>query len=72
MLKGKTLVAGVLGAALLCVIHGITIKNTLFEDGDDANTFCAFNPTQTFLHLKKFVMHPLRSTSQYVSYYIIT
>ncbi|XVE92794.1 hypothetical protein REPUB_Repub01dG0132500 [Reevesia pubescens] len=39
-------VACVLGAALLCAIHGATIENTLFEDGDGANTFCAFNPTQ--------------------------
>jgi len=28
-------------------------KNTLFEDGDDTNTLCAFNLTQAFLHLKK-------------------
>ncbi|VAI24384.1 unnamed protein product [Triticum turgidum subsp. durum] len=35
-------VAGVLGAALLCAIHGATVENTLFEDDDDANTF----PTQ--------------------------
>ncbi|KAL4392718.1 hypothetical protein AHAS_Ahas03G0373100 [Arachis hypogaea] len=39
-------VAGVLGAALLCAIHGVTVENTLFEDGDGANTFRAFNPTQ--------------------------
>ncbi|KAL3506769.1 hypothetical protein ACH5RR_032151 [Cinchona calisaya] len=39
-------VAGVLGAALQCAIHGATVENTLFEDGDGANTFCAFNPTQ--------------------------
>ncbi|KAK4707324.1 hypothetical protein R3W88_033098 [Solanum pinnatisectum] len=39
-------VVGVLGAALLCAIHGATIENTLFEDGDGANTFRAFNPTQ--------------------------
>ncbi|RZC68913.1 hypothetical protein C5167_032126 [Papaver somniferum] len=39
-------VVGVLGAALLCAIHGATVENTLFEDGDDANTFRAFNPTQ--------------------------
>ncbi|KAG5060846.1 hypothetical protein JHK87_001875 [Glycine soja] len=39
-------VAGVLGATLLCVIHGATVENTLFEDGDGANTFRAFNPTQ--------------------------
>jgi photosystem II P680 reaction center D2 protein len=36
----------VLGAALLCAIHGATVENTLFEDGDGANTFRAFNPTQ--------------------------
>jgi photosystem II P680 reaction center D2 protein len=39
-------VAGVLGAALLCAIHGATVENALFEDGDGANTFRAFNPTQ--------------------------
>ncbi|XBH73770.1 hypothetical protein VPH35_100829 [Triticum aestivum] len=39
-------VAGILGAALLCAIHGATVENTLFEDGDGANTFRAFNPTQ--------------------------
>ena len=39
-------VAGVLGARLLCAIHGATVENTLFEDGDGANTFRAFNPTQ--------------------------
>ncbi|OMO67163.1 Photosynthetic reaction centre, L/M [Corchorus olitorius] len=31
-------VAGVLGAALLCAIHGATVENTLFVDGDGANT----------------------------------
>ncbi|KAE9610929.1 Photosystem II D2 protein [Lupinus albus] len=31
---------------LLCAIHGATVENTLFEDGDGANTFRAFNPTQ--------------------------
>ncbi|GJR04543.1 photosystem II CP43 reaction center protein-like protein [Tanacetum coccineum] len=36
----------ILGAALLCAIHGATVENTLFEDGDGANTFRAFNPTQ--------------------------
>ena len=40
-------VAGVLGGALLCAIHGATVENTLFEDGDGANTFRAFNPTQS-------------------------
>ncbi|KAJ6973749.1 hypothetical protein NC653_033933 [Populus alba x Populus x berolinensis] len=39
-------VPGVLGAALLYVIHGATVEDTLFEDGDGANTFCVFNPTQ--------------------------
>ena len=36
-------VAGVLGAALLCAIHGATVENTLFEDGDGSNTFRAFD-----------------------------
>jgi len=31
--------------ALLCAIHGATVENTLFEDGD-IHTFRAFNPTQ--------------------------
>ncbi|KAM0070952.1 Photosystem II D2 protein [Helianthus debilis subsp. tardiflorus] len=35
-----------IGRCLLCAIHGATIENTLFEDGDGANTFRAFNPTQ--------------------------
>ncbi|KAL8480307.1 hypothetical protein ACS0TY_027014 [Phlomoides rotata] len=39
-------VARVLGAALLCAIYGATVETTLFEDGDGANTFRAFNPTQ--------------------------
>jgi hypothetical protein len=40
--------------ALLCyAIHGTTVKNTLFEDDDGANTLCAFNQTQIFLYLKK-------------------
>jgi len=39
-------VAGILGGALLCAIHGATVQNTLFEDGDAANTFRAFTPTQ--------------------------
>jgi photosystem II P680 reaction center D2 protein len=34
-------VAGVLGAALLCAIHGATVENTFEDDG--ANTFRAFN-----------------------------
>merc|ERR1712190_526647 len=28
-------------------IHGATVENTLFEDGDGSNTFRAFNPTQS-------------------------
>ncbi|KAM0941032.1 putative photosystem II [Dioscorea sansibarensis] len=39
-------VARVLGAALLCAIHGAIVENTLFEDGNSPNTLCAFNPTQ--------------------------
>jgi hypothetical protein len=38
---------------MLCVIHGATVENTLFEDGDGANIFRVFNLTQTFLNLKK-------------------
>nr|UPM51636.1 Photosystem II D2 protein [Takakia lepidozioides] len=40
-------VAGVSGAAPSRAIHGATAENTLFEDGDGANTFRAFNPTQS-------------------------
>jgi len=62
-----------LGVALLYPFHGATIENTLFEDGDNANIFCAFNPPQTFLQLKKqIVIDLLRSAGQYASYYIIT
>jgi photosystem II P680 reaction center D2 protein len=43
---------GVLGVAPLCSIHGATVENTLFEDGDDAHIFRVFNSTQVFLHLK--------------------
>jgi photosystem II P680 reaction center D2 protein len=35
-----------LGAALSCAIHDATIENTLFEDNDGANIFCAFNSIQ--------------------------
>jgi DNA/RNA endonuclease YhcR with UshA esterase domain len=45
-----------LGAALLCAIHGVTIENILFEDGNGANTFYIFNQTQIFLHLKKILL----------------
>jgi hypothetical protein len=49
----KKKIVCVSGAALLCSIHGATIKNTFFEDGDGANTFRDFNPIQSFLHLRK-------------------
>ena len=39
-------VAGILGGALLSAIHGVTVENTLYEDGDAANTFKAFDSTQ--------------------------
>ena len=39
-------VAGILGGALYA-IHAATVENTLFEDGDAANTFRAFTPTQS-------------------------
>jgi hypothetical protein len=42
-----------LNATLLSAIHGAIVENTLFEDGDDANTFHVFNSTQAFLQLKK-------------------
>ena len=39
-------VTGVLGAALLCTIYGAIVENNLFEDGDGATIFRAFNPTK--------------------------
>ena len=39
-------VAGILGGALLSAIHGVTVENTLYQDGDQANTFKAFDSTQ--------------------------
>jgi len=39
-------VAGVLGAALLCAIHGATVQNTLFRDSEGKNTFRGFTTTQ--------------------------
>ncbi|MGG6270088.1 photosystem II D2 protein (photosystem q(a) protein) [Leptolyngbya sp. AN03gr2] len=39
-------VAGVLGGALLCAIHGATVENTLFRDGSGYNTFGSFSATQ--------------------------
>ena len=56
----------------LCVIHDATIKNNLFEDGDDINILCACNPTQVFLLLKKNIIDPLQSANQYANFYIIT
>ena len=32
-------VAGILGGALLSAIHGVTVENTLYQDGEQANTF---------------------------------
>jgi hypothetical protein len=55
-LKGNKFVACILGVTQLCAIHGATVENTLFEDGDGANIFCALNPTQIFLHLTKKVL----------------
>jgi len=60
-----------LGTTLLCAIYGAIVENTLFEDGDAANIFCAFNPTQVFLHLKKNCYYPTMERGQYASYYII-
>ena len=48
-------VAGVLGAALLCAIHGATVENTLFEDGDGSNTFRAFS-NKRWLHFFMLVV----------------
>ncbi|BAZ04418.1 photosystem II D2 protein (photosystem q(a) protein) [Calothrix sp. NIES-3974] len=39
-------VAGVLGGALLCAIHGATVENTLFKDTTGFNTFRGFSTTQ--------------------------
>ena len=39
-------VAGILGGALLSAIHGVTVENTLYEDGEQANTFNTFDSTQ--------------------------
>jgi len=40
-------VAGILGGALLCAIHGATVQNTLYLDGTASTTFRAFTPTQS-------------------------
>ena len=39
-------VAGILGGALLSAIHGATVVNTIYQDGDGYSTFRAFSPTQ--------------------------
>ena len=39
-------VAGILGGALLSAIHGVTVENTLYQDGEQANTFKAFDSTR--------------------------
>jgi photosystem II P680 reaction center D2 protein len=39
-------VAGILGGALLCAIHGATVVNTLYLDGTSYTTFRAFSPAQ--------------------------
>ena len=39
-------VAGILGGALLSAIHGATVVNTIYQDGDSYLTFFAFSLTQ--------------------------
>jgi len=39
-------VAGILGGALLSAIHGATVVNTIYEDGNSYSTFRAFSPSQ--------------------------
>ena len=39
-------VAGILGKALLLAIHGATVVNTIYQDGNSYSTFRAFSPTQ--------------------------
>ena len=39
-------VAGILGGALLSAIHGATVVNTIYQDGNAFTTFRAFSPTQ--------------------------
>ena len=46
-------VASVLGAALLCPIHGAIVEKTLFENGDGANTFRAW--ITVLLHVHRIV-----------------
>ena len=39
-------VGGYLGAVLLSAIHGATVVNTVYQDGQAFSTFRAFSPTQ--------------------------
>ena len=39
-------VAGILGGALLSAIHGATVVNTIYLDGDSFSTYRSFSPTQ--------------------------
>jgi photosystem II P680 reaction center D2 protein len=39
-------VAGILGGALLSAIHGATVVNTLYQDGNSFSTFRGFSPNQ--------------------------
>ena len=39
-------VAGILGGLLLSAIHGVTVENTLYEDGEGTNTFKGFQSDQ--------------------------
>jgi photosystem II P680 reaction center D2 protein len=39
-------VAGILGGGLLSAIHGATVVNTIYRDGDSYSTFRAFSPGQ--------------------------
>jgi photosystem II P680 reaction center D2 protein len=39
-------VAGILGGALLSAIHGATVVNTIYQDGNSFSTFRAFSPSQ--------------------------
>jgi hypothetical protein len=51
-----------LNAALLCIIYGAMVENTLFEDDDGVNTFRTFNSTRAFFKFeRKSVIDPLRS-----------
>jgi hypothetical protein len=55
-LKGKKLIIGVFGAALLCAIDGATIESTLFKDGDYANTLHVLTQLKYFYILKKLLL----------------